>query len=112
MAERVLLRSEHWAKVRAEFVEAQAGHCAICSVDITEAPQLDHCHSSGFIRGALCTGCNTKLGWYELRRREIETYLAMASEYIAHDERTKRRAAKQQPRNSWLRRYWQAKALG
>jgi hypothetical protein len=36
--------SERWAKVRDEFVEAQAGQCGICRVPLVE-PQLDHCHA-------------------------------------------------------------------
>lgn len=67
--------SDAWASLRNEFVEAQDGHCAICLEPLTE-PKLDHCHVTGFIRGALCGSCNIKLGWYEKRRREIETYLS------------------------------------
>jgi hypothetical protein len=50
---------------------AQKGLCAICgqpetlkrSMDrATRRLAVDHCHSSGKVRGLLCSGCNTGLG--------------------------------------------------
>ena len=73
-----------WAALRDEFVEAQDGKCAICRRPIKDRPRLDHCHATGFIRGVLCNSCNIKLGWYEKRRAEIESYLARAGEYAAY----------------------------
>lgn len=83
----VIQNSPQWQRLRAEFVEAQGGNCAICSEPFNDSrrPQLDHCHQSGFVRGALCGSCNVKLGWLENRRQEIESYLALASQYIATD---------------------------
>ncbi len=75
-----------WRTLREEFVEAQAGICAICRLPMTEETgiHLDHDHASGFIRGALCTSCNTKLGWYEAQRRGIEDYLYQSSLHQAY----------------------------
>jgi hypothetical protein len=50
--------------------DTQGGKCAICDFqfpsimtgDRTKSPHLDHCHSSGKIRGLLCISCNTVLG--------------------------------------------------
>ena len=100
----VLPDSKQWSDVKAEFVEAQAGQCPICGHDL-EAPHLDHCHATGMIRGALCSSCNTKLGWYEGHRKEIETYLASAAEYAAYA------IAPRMTRNERLRHHWQQKDL-
>ena len=56
----------------------QGGKCKICS---TTEPKgmgrwhVDHCHSTGKVRGLLCNNCNTKLGWYERLSDEIAAYL-------------------------------------
>lgn len=43
-----------------EMALAQKGQCAICE---RERPlNVDHCHSSGQVRGLLCMPCNTVLG--------------------------------------------------
>jgi len=39
----------------------QAGACAMCSAS-PERLLVDHCHRSGFVRGLLCTSCNTAEG--------------------------------------------------
>lgn len=41
----------------------QDGACAICKK--REAVVVDHCHDSGKVRGLLCLGCNTALGYLE-----------------------------------------------
>ncbi|HKW48283.1 MAG TPA: endonuclease domain-containing protein [Gemmatimonadaceae bacterium] len=81
--EHVKVGTVAWKALRDTFVQAQRGRCAICRGKLNK-PQLDHCHDTGFIRGALCGSCNIKLGWYEKRRREIEEYLARSSEFIAY----------------------------
>lgn len=42
--------------------EEQDGKCAICSKCFSELFCFDHCHSTGAVRGLLCSGCNTGLG--------------------------------------------------
>jgi hypothetical protein len=70
-----------------EFVtmtEAQAGRCALCG----EKPagegrgdkwlHVDHCHSTGRVRGLLCFVCNTTVGATEkLGLERIAQYLAV-----------------------------------
>lgn len=37
--------------------------CTICQRDLTPINRAaDHCHTSGFMRGVLCTNCNVALG--------------------------------------------------
>ncbi len=65
----------------------QDGKCAICGAPETikdgrngkcKKLALDHCHSSGKLRGLLCTGCNTGLGCFADDRHRLRaaiTYL-------------------------------------
>ena len=42
------------------LLEQQDGCCAICQKRKTL--HIDHCHTTGEVRGLLCIGCNTALG--------------------------------------------------
>lgn len=84
MREYISNKSEHWAELREQFEHAQAGGCAICREPLTATRFMDHNHVTGFVRGVLCSSCNTKLGWYEKRRDQIDAYLARAAYYDAH----------------------------
>jgi hypothetical protein len=95
-----------WRRLRQEFLDAQDGQCAICRDPLTlDRVHLDHCHTTGFIRGALCASCNIKLGWLEGRRREIEQYLARSAEYEAYY------VAARLPHGDSIRDRWRRKAL-
>ena len=56
------------AQYKAMYIE-QAGRCGICRQRLYskryKAFAVDHCHSSGKIRGLLCTRCNTGLGLFK-----------------------------------------------
>lgn len=58
----------------------QKGLCAICNKPCSSGQRLsvDHDHDLGEVRGLLCRGCNTCLGWYEKNR-------VAANRYLAHD---------------------------
>jgi hypothetical protein len=73
-------RDSKWAsKIRIQFglsveeyeqmVQAQGGVCLLCGKDGIEAGRkrlpVDHCHSTGLLRGLLCGLCNRQLGWVE-----------------------------------------------
>ena len=47
--------------------QEQFGCCAICfsAIDLLKTTHVDHCHSSGRIRGLLCLQCNSGLGQFE-----------------------------------------------
>jgi hypothetical protein len=49
-------------EARRELFKAQGGICDICKE--RPATHLDHCHTTGKIRGLLCTQCNTGLGMF------------------------------------------------
>lgn len=59
--------------VRMAFVLNNDGKCGLCSKPIDD-PCLDHRHSTGAIRDAICRKCNSGLGVIEngLRRRGIQ----------------------------------------
>ena len=42
----------------------QQGYCAICSTkfDDKKLNYIDHCHTTGKVRGLLCLSCNIVLG--------------------------------------------------
>ena len=54
--------------------ENQGARCAICGRLATRL-FVDHCHTTGRVRGLLCPGCNTFLGWYERRVDAVQKYL-------------------------------------
>ena len=43
----------------------QGGVCEICKKQRPETLCIDHCHSTGKVRGLLCRNCNSALGFYE-----------------------------------------------
>jgi hypothetical protein len=55
------------------MLDEQDGHCAICPS--TEDLHVDHCHSTGVVRGLLCGPCNRGIG---LLRDDTERLLAAA----------------------------------
>ena len=63
----------------------QKGCCAICGIhssDYTNKTKLrlhvDHCHTTGMIRGLLCNSCNTSLGGF----KDNEEIMSKAIAYI------------------------------
>ena len=50
------------------MLEEQGGRCAICHGDDPKSPArvnhwyVDHCHTTGKVRGLLCNACNRALG--------------------------------------------------
>jgi len=51
-----------------QMLEQQEGCCAICGVSSCASGRnfaVDHCHTTGMIRGLLCQFCNTALGQFQ-----------------------------------------------
>lgn len=68
-----------------QLLSKQNGKCAICNIDNNgkyrnkpRAFAVDHCHSTGKIRGLLCSDCNTGIG---LLKDNIN-YLQLAIKYL------------------------------
>ncbi len=60
------LTSSAIAPYRAQLLAKQCGKCALCRRPAAKrTPCLDHCHSTGVVRGVLCRGCNALLGKIE-----------------------------------------------
>jgi hypothetical protein len=62
--------------------EEQAGACAICKDKVDYLLYVDHDHGDGRVRGLLCQGCNSVLGY---AKDKIET-LVSAIEYLRRAE--------------------------
>ena len=49
-------------------LELQDNACKICKVDASEFTRnlhVDHCHTTGELRGLLCVSCNVGLGYFK-----------------------------------------------
>jgi len=54
-------------------------HCTICNADLADRkPALDHCHTTGAIRGVLCNQCNVGLGFFQ----DSPEILKKAADYL------------------------------
>ena len=42
--------------------KVQEGKCAVCRKEQSRAFDVDHCHTTGVVRGLLCTNCNRMIG--------------------------------------------------
>jgi hypothetical protein len=52
-----------------DLLESQNRQCYICTITVEETKEgtlcLDHCHTTGRVRGFLCNKCNTALGLFK-----------------------------------------------
>lgn len=48
-----------------EMLYLQNNSCSICKIQIDESAHIDHCHSTGKVRGLLCSNCNKGLGMFK-----------------------------------------------
>ena len=46
-----------------DALKEDAGHCELCGK--RDGLCVDHCHTTGVVRGVLCGSCNLRLGWIE-----------------------------------------------
>lgn len=65
------------------MLSAQKNACAICAEGFSKAPNVDHDHETGGVRGLLCMSCNTGLGKFKdsvERLQKAISYLQKSSE--------------------------------
>lgn len=60
-----------------QMLDSQNYTCYICNKPVKDNKRLhiDHDHSTGKVRGLLCSKCNGALGWYENNFEKINEYL-------------------------------------
>jgi hypothetical protein len=57
----------------------EAARCGICGCQLTpKTSNIDHCHKTGIVRGALCGHCNAMLGM----ARDVPEVLEKGAEYL------------------------------
>jgi hypothetical protein len=64
-----------------EMLTSQNGGCAICKTQVPGGRgnfTVDHCHSTGRIRGLLCNSCNVGLGSF----KDSPSLLIAAAKYV------------------------------
>jgi len=70
------------AEQYADLYLTHNGKCAICAISEADAGEkglaVDHCHSTGNVRGLLCRKCNTSLGQF----KDDVSLLQKAIEYL------------------------------
>jgi hypothetical protein len=67
----------------------QGGGCSICKA-VPERPlDIDHCHTTGHVRGLLCNKCNTGLGLFGDSPERLEA----AAKYLRYDKLKQQGAA-------------------
>lgn len=66
-----------------KIVESQGGLCPICREPLncsdSKSVHVDHCHSTGKVRGILCAWCNKGLGHF----RDNDEALVRAASYVS-----------------------------
>jgi hypothetical protein len=67
--------------------ESQDKKCHLCSKDINmfghhDGGYIDHCHTTGKIRGILCQKCNTMMGHLDNQSSNIDDMLLRIKKYI------------------------------
>ncbi|MER7596264.1 endonuclease VII domain-containing protein [Streptomyces hydrogenans] len=84
------MRSYLYGITEEEYVvmlEAQGHACAICGSKEwpgkDNRPHVDHCHSTGRVRGILCGRCNVALGLMDDDAGRLRT----AAEYLERERR-------------------------
>lgn len=71
---------------RDSIFKKQRGVCAICKLAIKGKQEIDHCHSSGAVRGILCHRCNMLLG---MAQDSIKTLMS-AIRYLKKYDQSKK----------------------
>lgn len=80
-----------WVNIKAKYglteedynliITDQKDKCLICEEELKE-PHIDHCHTTGRVRGVLCSRCNTGLGKF----KDSVQMLEKAKQYLRGQE--------------------------
>lgn len=68
---------------RQSIIDSQGGKCKACGSDDPKSKKgfvIDHCHTSGKIRGALCTQCNVALGMVNDSKERLQQLMRYLNE--------------------------------
>ena len=75
-----------------QLFSQQRGQCSICKTtlklhkndidNVGEVPHVDHCHTTGKVRGLLCAKCNKALGLF----RDNVTIIRLAADYLENSK--------------------------
>lgn len=83
------IKTKEIAGTRTDLLQQQGMLCALCAIDCSADPVLDHCHKTGAIRAVLHRQCNAYLGRLEnnaarhgVRREELSEFLKCAASYL------------------------------
>ena len=72
-------RKDAYGVDQAFLEKAKNGQCEVCDADSSQMRLvIDHCHSTGAVRGVLCNNCNTAIGMF----RDSLTIVANAAAYL------------------------------
>ena len=63
-----------------EMFDRQGGVCLICGNLVSGKLAIDHCHSTGKIRGLLCNSCNGGLGLFKDNRKSLSAAIKYLEE--------------------------------
>ena len=67
-----------------EMLAKQNGGCAICGTNTIRGRfAIDHCHTTGKVRGLLCFDCNTGIG----KLKDDPSLLLTAYNYLKNEEK-------------------------
>ena len=66
------------------MVESQNNKCKICGTDEPRGIggwKVDHCHSTGKVRGLLCNNCNLGLRYFKDNTKSLQAAIEYLNEY-------------------------------
>ena len=64
------------------LISLQNNSCVICSTSFTITPaKIDHCHTSGIVRGLLCNTCNLGLGHFKDKKELLQNAINYLNQY-------------------------------
>jgi hypothetical protein len=69
-----------------EMLKGQEGKCKICNMTPDDTLHIDHCHTTGKVRGLLCKSCNTALGLFKDNKDSLKSALIYLDEVEENQE--------------------------